>query len=61
MKLNEIYLVPSDANKLADLLEEYNKGKKPEDQITFQEMATRLLADAICREWYGRQAKNNNS
>ena len=57
MKIEEIYLTSGDADKLADLLEQYNKGKDYKDQLSFQEMAEKILQDAIYRRWHELQGK----
>lgn len=51
MKLNEIYLSESVSDKLADLLEAYNKGLPYKEQKTFQQYAKELLEDAIYFKW----------
>ena len=51
MKLDEIYLSESDSNKLADLLEQNNKGLPYNEQKTFQQYAEELLTDAIYFKW----------
>ena len=57
MKIEEIYLTSGDADKLSDILDQYNEGKLYKEQKSFQEMAEILLADAICREWYRMRGK----
>lgn len=49
MKLDEIWLSESDSDKLADLLERYNKGLPYSEQKSFQKFAEDLLREAIRR------------
>ena len=51
MTLDQIYLNESDSNKLAELLEQYNKNLPYAEQKTFQQYAEELLKDAIYFKW----------
>lgn len=60
MKIDEIILLDSDADKFNDLLEYYNTEISPEDKYTKAELASQLLQAAVKEEWFKNIFKQKN-